>query len=43
MNIGEERRTVYIEPIDLPPPSDVPALPIEPVPDPRRDPGWIWP
>jgi hypothetical protein len=43
MNTGEERRTVYIEPIDLPPASDVPALPIEPVPDPRRDLGWIWP
>jgi hypothetical protein len=34
MDIGEQRRTVYIEPIEEP--VDVPE-PSEPVPDPRKD------
>jgi hypothetical protein len=36
MDIGEQRRTVYIEPIEEPAPVDVPE-PSEPVPDPRKD------
>jgi hypothetical protein len=37
MNIGEPRRTIYIEPIEEPPPSEEPIPIAEPVPDPRRD------
>ncbi len=37
MNIGEERRTIYIEPIEEPPPAEDPVPIAEPVPDPRRD------
>jgi hypothetical protein len=37
MDIGEQRRTIYIEPIEEPAPVDVPE-PSEPVPDPRKDP-----
>jgi hypothetical protein len=37
MNLGEQRRTIYIEPIEEPPPADVPELATEPTPDPRRD------
>jgi hypothetical protein len=36
MNIGEQVRTVYIEPIEEPPPVEVPAL-VEPMPDPLPD------
>ena len=40
MNIGEQIRTVYIEPIEEPPPTEEPArverVP-EPLPDPRRE------
>jgi hypothetical protein len=34
MMIGEERRTVYIEPIEVP--EEVPARPDEPMVDPRE-------
>ena len=37
MNIGEQRRTIYIEPIEEPPPAEEPIPIAEPVPDPRRD------
>jgi len=37
MNIGEQVRTVYIEPIEEPPPTEVSAL-VEPMPDPLPDP-----
>jgi hypothetical protein len=37
MNIGEQRRTIYIEPIEEPPPAEEPIPVAEPVPDPRRD------
>jgi hypothetical protein len=36
MDIGEQRRTIYIEPIEEPAPAEPPA-PREPVPDPRKD------
>ena len=36
MDIGEERRTIYIEPIEEPGPVEAP-LPSEPLPDPRKD------
>lgn len=32
MNIGEQVRTVYIEPIEEPPPAEIPAV-LEPAPD----------
>jgi len=32
MNIGEQLRTVYIEPIEEPPPTEIPAL-LESAPD----------
>jgi hypothetical protein len=32
MNIGEPLRTIYIEPIEEPPPTEIPAL-LEPTPD----------
>jgi hypothetical protein len=35
MMIGEERRTVYIEPIEVP--TDMPPPPDRPVSDPGRD------
>jgi hypothetical protein len=37
MNIGEQRRTIYIEPIEEPPPAEDPVPSSDPVPDPRRD------
>jgi hypothetical protein len=37
MNIGEQVRTVYIEPIEEPPPTEEPAF-VERVPDPLPDP-----
>ena len=37
MNIGKPRRTIYIEPIEEPPPAEDPVPIAEPVPDPRRD------
>ena len=37
MNIGEQMRTVYIEPIEEPPPTEEPAF-VERVPDPLPDP-----
>ena len=37
MNIGEQVRTVYIEPIEEPPPTEVSAA-VEPLPDPLPDP-----
>jgi hypothetical protein len=37
MNIGDQVRTVYIEPIEEPPPAEV-AAPVEPMPDPLPDP-----
>ena len=36
MDIGEQRRTIYVEPIEEPAPVDAPEL-SEPAPDPRRD------
>ena len=36
INIGEQLRTVYIEPIEEPPPTETPAR-LEPVPDPLPD------
>jgi hypothetical protein len=38
MNIGEQVRTIYIEPIEEPPPTDTPTPP-ERVPDPVPVPG----
>ena len=38
MNIGEQLRTIYIEPIEEPPPTETPA-PLESVPDPMPDAG----
>jgi len=37
MNIGEQVRTVHIEPIEEPPPTEEPAF-VERVPDPLPDP-----
>jgi hypothetical protein len=37
MDIGEQRRTIYIEPIEEPPPAEEPAPAIDPAPEPRRD------
>jgi hypothetical protein len=37
MNIGEQRRTIYIEPIEEPAPAQEPVPAAEPAPDPRRD------
>ena len=36
MDIGEPRRTIYIEPIEEPVPAEAPE-PSEPQPDPRKD------
>jgi hypothetical protein len=36
MNIGEPLRTIYVEPIEEPPPTETPAL-LEPAPDPLPD------
>jgi hypothetical protein len=38
MNIGEPVRTIYIEPIEEPPPTQTPA-PVEKAPDPLPAPG----
>jgi hypothetical protein len=38
MNIGEQVRTVYIEPIEEPPPTET-SVAAEQVPDPLPDPG----
>jgi hypothetical protein len=38
MNIGEQLRTIYIEPIEERPPTETPA-PLESVPDPLPDAG----
>jgi hypothetical protein len=38
MNIGEQIRTIYIEPIEEPPPTEMPALP-ERVSDPQPNAG----
>ena len=37
MNIGEPKRTIYIEPIEEPPAVEDPVPIAEPAPDPRRD------
>jgi hypothetical protein len=37
MNIGEQRRTIYIEPIEEPTPTEEPVPVAEPAPDPSRD------
>jgi len=37
MDIGEPKRTIYIEPIEEPPPAEEPVPIAEPAPDPRRD------
>jgi hypothetical protein len=39
MNIGEQRRTIYIEPIDDPAPMEEPAPPVEPDREPEHDPA----
>ena len=39
MNIGEERRTIYIEPIEDPAPMEEPAPPVEPDREPEHDPA----
>jgi hypothetical protein len=39
MNIGEQRRTIYIEPIEEPAPIKEPAAPVEPVPEPEHEPA----
>jgi hypothetical protein len=36
MDIGEQRRTIYIEPIEDPPPAEEPVPISAPAPDPRR-------
>jgi hypothetical protein len=36
MEIGEQHRTIYIEPIEEPTPMEEPQ-PSDPVPDPRKD------
>jgi hypothetical protein len=38
MNIGEQVRTIYVEPIEEPPPTETPAH-VEAVPDPLPEPG----
>jgi hypothetical protein len=42
MNIGEQVRTVYIEPIEEPPPTEEPPR-LELVPDPLADPRQLEP
>jgi hypothetical protein len=37
MNIGEQRRTIYIEPIEDPAPMEEPAPPLEPDREPEHD------
>jgi hypothetical protein len=39
MNIGEQRRTIYIEPIEDPAPTEEPAPPVEPDREPEHDPA----
>jgi hypothetical protein len=39
MNIGEQRRTIYIEPIEDPAPMEEPAPPVEPDREPEHDPA----
>ena len=38
MNIGEQRRTIYIEPIEDPAPMEEPAPPVEPDREPEHEP-----
>ena len=39
MNIGEQRRTIYIEPIEEPAPMEEPAPPVEPDREPEHEPA----
>jgi hypothetical protein len=39
MNIGEQRRTIYIEPIEEPAPMEEPAAPLEPDREPEHEPA----
>ena len=39
MNIGEQRRTIYIDPIEDPAPMEEPAPPVEPDREPEHDPA----
>jgi hypothetical protein len=39
MNIGEQRRTIYIEPIEDPAPMEEPAPPVEPDREPEHEPA----
>jgi hypothetical protein len=39
MDIGEQRRTIYIEPIEEPTPIEEPALPVEPEREPEPEPA----
>jgi hypothetical protein len=39
MNIGEQRRTIYIEPIEDPAPMEEPTPPVEPDREPEHDPA----
>jgi hypothetical protein len=39
MNIGEQRRTIYIEPIEEPAPKEEPAPPVEPDREPEHEPA----
>jgi hypothetical protein len=39
MNIGEQRRTIYIEQIEDPAPMEEPAPPVEPDREPEHDPA----
>lgn len=39
MNIGEQERTIYIEPIEDPAPMEEPAPPVEPDREPEHDPA----
>ena len=39
MNIGEQRRTIYIEPIEEPAPMEEPAPSVEPDREPEHEPA----
>ena len=39
MNIGEQKRTIHIEPIEEPAPMEEPAPPVEPDREPEHEPA----
>jgi hypothetical protein len=39
MNIGEQKRTIHIEPIEEPAPTEEPAPPVEPDREPEHEPA----